>query len=310
VALTGESVSVEESRLSSDSEDTHSDPTDHLIDSATKDGLLGRYGSDWVTGLPELMARLAEDNRWKIIKRLVGGRTACVLIVEAHGRRVVVKVTPDIERSSRELAALGVLSQHAIGPRVLERWIDSRGPGESSVAVLELIGDGQSIRDTPSVRVPPKEGARLLMEVAICGTIPLPVSLQSLESHLIWRLEKSLGGGLHGAPPATASELEQARRILADLIDSTPDGTWVHGTLHPGNLIAHHGKIWTIDPRPFQGDGAYDVAELALKWGSEREGRAHNLADGLAMLEDLGQHCEFDEQRVLSWMQVIFATGV
>lgn len=301
---------MQESRPRGDSAEASSDPTDQLIDAATKDGLLGRYGSDWVAGLPDMMARLAKDNKWEIISRLVGGRTACVLIVEVSGQRAVVKVTPDIDRSARELAALEVLSQHATGPRVLQQWIDRAGPVESSVAVLELIGDGQSIRDTPTMQVPPEALARVLTEVAICGTTPLPVPLESLESHLVWRLDKPRGGGLHGAPPATASELEQARSILTDLIDSTLGGIWVHGTLHPGNLIVRNDKLWAIDPRPFQGDSAYDVAELALKWGSERKGRAHNIADGLVMLKELREHCHFDKQRAISWMQVIFTTGV
>jgi hypothetical protein len=293
-----------------DSSEVRQDLAEEFIDGATREGLLGRYGSEWVTALPALITRLASENGWTIIKRLQGGRRACVLIVETRGSPVVIKLAPDVERTSREVAALKVFSQHGIGPRVLEHWTDDSGPVESSIAALELIGDGTPIRDRPAARVDPRMIATFLTEVASCGHDALPVELPSLVSHLMWRLEKPLGGGLHGAVPATRSDLEQAQLILSDLIPSSREGTWVHGSLHPGNLILMHEKLWAIDPRPCLGDSEYDIAELAVKWGSEREGRSHNLADGLTLLKRLRHHMSFDEQRAVSWMQVIVTTGV
>lgn len=286
------------------------DPAYPLIDVDTREGLLDRYSSDWVTGLPQLVAKLVGDNKWRIVKRLVGGRTACVLIVAVDGRQAVLKVTPAVERSARELAALEVMSQHQIGPRVLQQWIDKTGPLESSVALLELIGDGRSFRHMPSAEIPPAALAGLLSGLAVCAGTPLPVTLPTLQSHLIWRLDKPLGGGLHGAPPSTATELQRARHLLTNLTQTTEGASWVHGTLHPGNLVFQGGKVWAIDPRPFHGDSAYDVAELALKWGSERQGREHNMNDGLVFLEELRKHYAFDKQRAADWMQVIVTTGV
>lgn len=284
---------------------------DKLIAEATRDGLVGRYGSEWVARLPALMTRLSKEGQWTPIRRLEGGRTACVLLVHIDGAEAVVKVTPDIPRSAREIAALEVLSRKGIAPHVLRHWIDNNDDSlPSSVALLELVGDGRSLRDMSYPNVPTEDLAALLGVVAQCGREKLPVSLQSLETHLAWRFDKPRGGGLHGAPPVSDSELAEARGVLRDLVATSDPTTWVHGTLHPGNMVVYENRVSTIDPRPFLGDSVYDVAELALKLGSEHEGHPHNLADGLNLMRAIRRHLSFDENRVLAWMQVFVATGV
>ena len=285
------------------------DDSERFIDSATRRGLISRYGDQWVTAMPTIIERLTSDNGWQLRARLTGGRTACVLLVEIGTELVVVKVTPDIDRSAREEAALTVLAANGVGPKVLDHWLDAGGQIGSAVMVLEALGDGTSLRDEPSRNVPARALADLLRSVEACGHCPLAVPLQTLESNIAWRLQDPHGGGMRGAPPPTPEELASAKDLLRELTSSPDDGRWIHGTLHPGNLIRVGDAILTIDPRPFRGDSAYDVAELAIKWGSERQSCNHNFDDGIALWRELKSFMHIDEERVVAWMRIILAAG-
>jgi streptomycin 6-kinase len=96
-----------------------------------------------------------------------------------------------------------------------------------------------------------------------------------------------------------------------DELETAPTDHWVHGTLHPGNLVLDMaGRLYAIDPRPFLADRQYDIAELALKVGSERAGRNHNIDDGLRLLDELAGEMSFDQVRAERWLRVIAASGV
>jgi streptomycin 6-kinase len=43
---------------------------------------------------------------------------------------------------------------------------------------------------------------------------------------------------------------------------------WVHGDLHPANLLAAEREPWlAIDPKPMRGDPAFDLPPLVLQAG-------------------------------------------
>ncbi|MFJ2274228.1 phosphotransferase [Streptomyces sp. NPDC087866] len=282
---------------------------DEFVDDMARAWLGERYGAAWVAGLPALMGRLLREHRWTPVRRLTGGCTACVLVVDGPGGRCVVKVTPCVTRSRHEAAALEALGCSGVGPRLLDHWEEPSEVGDVSVLVTQLLGDGSSLRhegaNAPSVEA---LGA-MLRAVEECGAQALSLRTDTLHDHLGPRLERARGGGLHGTQAPADSELVAARETFHALMSPTP-GTWVHGSLHPGNLVpGADGRLLVVDPRPFAADPAYDAAEVCLKWGSERHGRRHNLADGRALWRRLRHRLDHDGERVDAWMRVLAATG-
>src|SRR5690625_3099216 len=64
----------------------------------------------------------------------------------------------------------------------------------------------------------------------------------------------------------------------------------LRGDLNPGNVLAAHGCSWVaIDPKPWVGDPAFDLAQLLLNWvdddptGSES---VETVARGAELLAD------------------------
>lgn len=282
---------------------------DEFVDGMARAWLGERYGASWVAGLPELMGRLLRAHHWTPVRRLTGGCTACVLVVDGPGGRCVVKVTPCVDRSPREAAALEVLGRSGVGPRLLDHWEEPGEVGTLSVLVTQLLGDGSSLR--PEGAQPPSVEAlaTMLRAVEECGAQVLRGGADTLHDHLGPRLEGARRGELHSARAPEDGELAAARETFRALMSPAP-GTWVHGSLHPGNLVpGTDGRLLVVDPRPFAADPAYDAAEVCLKWGSERHGRRHNLADGRALWRRLRHRLDHDGERVDAWMRVLAATG-
>ncbi|MFE5594920.1 phosphotransferase [Streptomyces sp. NPDC056549] len=282
-----------------------------LLDVKTVRGLTSRYGTQWVERLPDLVGSLIEANNWTLRSHLPGGRTACVLIVETSHGLAVLKVSPDLTRSRREVAALHAMEAHQVGPQVIDYWEESHSETPSSVLLMELLGSGGSIRDCARDNIPVDTLAKTLRKITKCGECPLEVDLDSLKGPIEKRLTNPEWRGSRGAPRPSEADITDARSIFRDLMASTA-GTWIHGTLHPGNLIFTESRVLAIDPRPFAAGPAYDAAELSLKWGSERNGRRHNLEDGRQLWRDLRPHIgsTVEDAAVDAWMRVLVTTAI
>lgn len=98
---------------------------------------------------------------------------------------------------------------------------------------------------------------------------------------------------------------EHARRWSGELRDDMP--RWLlHGDLHPKNVLAAEREPWlAIDPKPWIGDPAFDLAQVLVNWvriGPEDHdlAAAHVRRHAAAMSDALG--LELD--RVLRWAVV------
>lgn len=281
-----------------------------LLDDATHNGLLARYGDAWLLDLPAMVSRETARLHLNIDAPLAGGRTACVLRATGPGGAVVLKLTPDLDRSRKEEAAVARLSSAGVSPRLYEAWESELGGIRYHGMLIELIGDGHSLRDNPSETPSVQQLAALLGAIAEAGLEPLGPDLEPATVHVRRGLDRGKGGGLHGSPPPSAGDAEWASEVLAEL-ELGIGNSWVHGTLHPANLVVDPaGRLWAIDPRPFRADSGFDVAELALKLGSEQRGRSHNLGDGLDLLERLASAVPIDLNRAEKWLRSIVISGV
>lgn len=281
-----------------------------LLDDATRNGLRARYGDAWLLNLPAMVRREVARLRLNVDEPLAGGRTACVLRATGPTGAVVLKLTPDLNRSRREEAAVTRLSAAGVSPHLYEAWESELGGIRYHGMLMDLIGDGHSLRDSPREAPAVPQLAEFLLAIAEAGIEPLGPDLDPVAVHVRHGLDHGQGGGLHGSPPPSAGDTAWASGALVELEVEIGD-TWVHGTLHPANLVVDPaGRIWAIDPRPFRADSGFDVAELALKLGSERLGRSHNLRDGLDFLKQLASAMPFDLSRAEKWLRVISISGV
>jgi streptomycin 6-kinase len=115
---------------------------------------------------------------------------------------------------------------------------------------------------------------------------------------------------------AWADELPARARALR-----LPDGTvrrvrgWVdelttddppcllHGDLHPGNVLAARRAPWlAIDPKPWVGDPAFDLAQLLSNWLPDGPADAVDLARRTA--RTLASRLDLDTDRVLRWAAI------
>jgi len=245
-----------------------------LVDAATGDGLCARYGPGWVDSLPALVAQVTAARGLSVLCPLTGGRTACVLKVRRGNHLAVLKLAPDLARSRREEAALRAYAAVGLAPEVLEADEGAVDGVSYHLMLLAFVPGGGSLRECPAPADAIPALGRLLAGLRDCSATPLTVALPSLADHVYAGLGRAAGGGLHGAAAPTPADVRLAAGLLGELNATTPADHWVHGTLHPGNVLTDGlGRLLAIDPRPFAGDLDYDVAESALKLGSELAGR-------------------------------------
>lgn len=98
-----------------------------------------------------------------------------------------------------------------------------------------------------------------------------------------------------------AAVLERGRALAS----TQPRCTLLHGDFHPGNVLAAQRQPWlVIDPKPFLGDPAFDLAQ----WFYNRYFQVGQSADAVAILrEEMGRFAEklnLDASRIAGWTVV------
>ncbi len=280
-----------------------------FLDEKTYSSLQKQCGPDWFETLPELVEDLKNEFSCETIKLLPGGRTAAVLLFYTpHGKKVI-KIAPDINRSKAEHAALNIIEKQGIGPKIYKYEQYEKNGVSSSILVTEFLGDGNSLRtSTDKQKITSEAISNLLLKIANCGEQELGIKLTSIESMLLENFQNQNNPGSFGKLEMSNYEIEEVKNLLEDFSNNSSDKTWIHGTLHPGNLIEFRGEIMVVDPRPLYGDKIYDVAEICLKWGSEKNERRHNLEDGISQLKEVQRYISIDIEKAIAWMKVLLVT--
>lgn len=84
----------------------------------------------------------------------------------------------------------------------------------------------------------------------------------------------------------------------------------LHGDLNPGNILADEGHGWlAIDPKPWAGDPAFDLAQLLLNWIDADDPTGSTSLETIAAGAELLAHrLSLMPERILRWA-VIKAIG-
>jgi streptomycin 6-kinase len=123
-------------------------------------------------------------------------------------------------------------------------------------------------------------------------------------SRTVQRWERSMHDQAErmGVPPAIADD---ARAWAAELRADQPRRL-LHGDLHPGNVLAAERDPWlAIDPKPWVGDPAFDLAQALANWIRAERG---TVTDPVASIRRRAEHLaglvSLDVDRVLRWATV------
>jgi streptomycin 6-kinase len=221
--------------------------------------------------------------------------------VHSVAGEAVLKLAPDVARAHRETSAQRRFGDAHVAPPVLMQGTIDTPAGALAVTVTELVGDGKNLRQTLPVTATIDQIADLVATIERCGQTPLPIPLPRVTDHLSSRIDR---------PTARLrpSDVRAARRMLDDLGGHT-DGRWVHGSLHPGNIVILGQRLASVDCNPMLGDWAYDVAEVSLKWGHGTTSHPADVDAALAQATLLCRMVGADFDRVAAWMQLLIWSG-
>ena len=102
---------------------------------------------------------------------------------------------------------------------------------------------------------------------------------------------------------------DRAQRWVGELAGDQPRRL-LHGDFHPGNVLAAHRRPWlAIDPKPWVGDPAFDLAQVLLNWVFVGRDTPRGPVDAIRFrATDLAHRLALDSDRVLRWA-VIKAIG-
>ncbi len=122
------------------------------------------------------------------------------------------------------------------------------------------------------------------------------------ETAACWARQMQAKAAAMGVPSEVA---DRARRWAGELAEDQP-GRLLHGDLHPGNVLAARRRPWlAIDPKPWVGDPAFDLAQVLANWVFVDVGPDGSAADAIrTRASKLADALSLDPGRVLRWAVV------
>jgi streptomycin 6-kinase len=256
---------------------------------------LGAGGERWLERVPALVTEVAEAWELEVGQPLAHRGCASIILPVATARGVpaVLKLSVPHEESRHEVDALR----------------DWRGDG--AVSVLRSSADGftsllercEPGHDLWSVSL--DEQIEVMADLLPrLWTTPEPDAPYPVLAETTARWSREL--------PAKTAAIGLPRQIAdraqgwADELAHGPPGRLLHGDVHPGNILAARRRPWlAIDPKPWVGDPAFDLAQVLANWVSVDLGVVDRPADAVrSRASELAERLSLDRERVLRWAVV------
>ncbi len=230
---------------------------DDLIASATL--YWGDDGKRWCDALPSQIERYLERWRCEVEVALRGASTAYVARVRREdGSPAVLKIAyPEIRG---ELAALRAYGKS----NTVEVY-----EGDTCALLLEWCEPGWSLRDVASTDRAFEVTIGLMRELwEIEPVTGIGTLAQQCRRYVRFGQET-----LAERPDLVCSEYARGLAILETLSRVQGPEVFLHGDLHPGNILKSLRRPWlVIDPKPLRGERAYETIPLILEAGREPPG--------------------------------------
>ncbi len=254
---------------------------------------VGGGAERWLSGLAQQLADVAIDWDLELGPQVHhdGVASVVVLATSSDGSPAVLKLALPHEESRGEAAAL-------------RRWA-----GDGAVRLLRSSADGfvlllERCRPAHDLwRLPVEEQISVVADI-----LPRlwlrpdgePTIHELADTAAAWEHRMRTTAGCLDAPPDLVA---RAASWLRELSEKQPRRL-LHGDLNPGNVLAADGDRWVaIDPKPWFGDPAFDLAQLLMNWATvTAPDEAVQRTVGHAEL--LAERLSLDVGRVLRWAAV------
>jgi streptomycin 6-kinase len=170
------------------------------------------------------------------------------------GTRCVLKVSPHLEETRAEIAALAIWD--GVGAaRLLAAQPELGGLLQERIEPGTMLAEMSAVDDDAATRV----------AAEILRTLWRPARADGLVSLESWcaayaRNRDVLSRGVPGFPTKL---FQRADELRAELLASTREPAVLHGDLHHFNLLRSHRAGWlAIDPKGLVGDRCFDVCQF------------------------------------------------
>ena len=224
----------------------HAEPLQPNLLPAIESALGPLKSRDWL--LAATAAAYGRAASWGITLNEVltgGALSLCLAGTDNSGNRVVLKVPSSPAAGRLEIAALRIWDGLDC-PAVLAA--DMTG---AAFLMDFLPGSGAAIRAGDVFDL-----ARSLHSRAVPAAPGFPSLAENVAMRLGWAEERfSRPGFEHHLP-----DLQSARRITGQLLDTAPQPVLLHGDFQRKNLIPTASGLKTMDPHPCTGDPLFDSA--------------------------------------------------
>jgi streptomycin 6-kinase len=172
----------------------------------------------------------------------------------ADGTRCVLKVSPHLEETRAEIAALAIWDG-AGAARLLAAQPDRGG------LLLERIEPGTMLAETSAA----DDDAATRVAADLLRELWRPVDADGLVSLETWCAAYARNADVlsHGGPGFPAELFQRADTLRAELLASTDEPVLLHGDLHHFNVLRSDRADWlVIDPKGLVGDRCFDVCQF------------------------------------------------
>jgi streptomycin 6-kinase len=117
-----------------------------------------------------------------------------------------------------------------------------------------------------------------------------------------WKQQMHAKAAAMGVPGDVA---DRAQHWVGELSEDQPRRL-LHGDFHPGNILSSRRRPWVaIDPKPWVGDPAFDLAQVLLNWTLIGEDSQHDPVGAIRFrATELAGRLSLDTDRVLRWAVV------
>lgn len=256
---------------------------------------LGPEAERWLESVPALVAEFSTAWQLDVGRPLSHEGCASIMLpaVTEQGVSAVLKLSVPHDESRHEADAL------------------SHWHGDGAVSVL------RSSRDDFALLLERCEPGHDLWSVDIGEQIDVMTDLlprlwtspdprapfvDLAETSMRWGRQMHLKAAAMGVPEEVAN---RAHRWATELAEDQPRQL-LHGDFHPGNILAARRHPWlAIDPKPWVGDPAFDLAQVLANWIFVGTGTGDRPVDAIGShARDLAERLSLDLDRVLRWAVV------
>lgn len=260
---------------------------------------VGPKAERWLEGVPLLVEKAAMDWQLNLGPQVHHGGCASIILPA---------VTQDGEAAILKLSVPHVEAQYEAD--ALRHW-----NGDGAVSVLQASADGFTMllercvpgHDLWAADIDEQIDMMTDLLPRLWSTSPPDTPFTELARTADrWASRMHRKAAAIGVPDEVA---DRAQRWAVELAADQPRRL-LHGDFHPGNVIAARRHPWlAIDPKPWVGDPAFDIAQVLANWIFVDPATNTSATTAIrARARDLAERLSLDLDRILRWA-VVKAVG-